>query len=71
MTRIRKLQDMTAEQLSALFISMDKDGEFVPMLMPPNLVKSRECADDVIRTQADWLCEEYYEGDFGVYTAKP
>lgn len=70
MTRIGKLRELTAEQLSMALTSMNEDGDFIPLLMPSGLIESGECIDGVIRAQANWLCEEYQEGDFGLWTVK-
>ena len=70
MTRIGKLRELTAEQVSMALIDLDENGSWVPLLMPRCMVKFDDRVDDVIRAQADWLCKEYQEGDFGLWTVK-
>lgn len=71
MTRIGKLRELTAEQLSMVLIGLDENGEWMPLLMPRYMIEDNECIDGIIRAQTDWLCEEYHDGDFGLCTIKP
>lgn len=66
MTRLGKLQSATADELASLFIIMDSEGEYLPLLMPMNLVKDPDDVDGIIQSQSEWLQEEYWPGDLGL-----
>lgn len=66
MTRLEKLQSATANDLASLFTIMDDDGEYLPLLMPMNLVKDPDNLDEIIQSQIEWLQGEYWPGDFGL-----
>lgn len=53
MTRLEKLQSATADDLANLFIIMDDDGEYLPLLMPMNLVKDPDNLDEIIQSQSE------------------
>lgn len=64
MTRLEKLQSATADDLANLFIIMDDEGGYLPLLMPMNLVKDPDNLDEIIQDQNKWLQGEYWPGDF-------
>lgn len=66
MTRLEKLQSATADDLASLFTIMDDDGEYLPLLMPMNLIKDPDNLDEIIQSQSEWLQGEYWPGDFGL-----
>ena len=66
MTRLEKLQSATADDLASLFTIMDDEGEYLPLLMPMNLVKDPDNLDEIIQSQSEWLQGEYWPGDFGL-----
>lgn len=55
MTRLEKLQSATADDLANLFIIMDDEGGYLPLLMPMNLVKDPDNLDEIIQDQNKWL----------------
>lgn len=66
MTRLEKLQSATADDLANLFIIMDDEGGYLPLLMPMNLAKDPDNLDEIIQDQNKWLQGEYWPGDFGL-----
>ena len=64
MTRLEKLQSATADDLANLFIIMDDEGGYLPLLMPMNLVKDPDNLDEIIQDQNKWLQGEYWPGGF-------
>ena len=53
MTRLEKLQSATADDLASLFTIMDDDGEYLPLLMPMNLVKTQITWTKLFRARAN------------------
>jgi hypothetical protein len=53
MTRLEKLQSATADDLASLFTIMDDGGEYLPLLMPMNLVKDPDNLDEIIQSQSE------------------